>query len=433
MPITVITGEQRGDEGKGRFVDMLAEEHDIVARFNGGSNAGHTIVLPDERVLKLHLVPSGIAHGHIMNVIGNGTVLNPVKLLEEINDLKDLGIDVSPARLAISSAVHLIMPHHISEDERSELGEGRQGTTKNGIRDAYGDKARRKGVRAEIINNDLPTLFNTVYNNLVAENVEREVVGLDRIDEKTTSREYVESALLLGEYVTDTVLLLNKELRKDTPARVLAEGAQAFLLDNDQGMYPYTTSSSTTAGGVASGLGVPPQFIDRVVGVSKAVQSHVGDGPFVTEITNPELLADLHGDMSTVDAERGTTTGRTRRLGHLDLPGIRRSQMVNGTGEMALTKLDWVPRYGKQVLICVAYLRKGKTLEIAPDAGYKLEKSSPIYESLPTWEEDIQNVRKFSKLPLEARNYIWFIEDKLNVPLTLIGVGPNREQVIKRP
>jgi adenylosuccinate synthase len=432
--INVIVGLQRGDEGKGRFVDMLAVDHDIVARFNGGNNAGHTVVLPDGRDLALHLVPSGIAHPHTVNVIGNGTLINPIKLVEEIEDIRSKGIVVSN-NLKLSQASHLILPHHIFDDEIREASEGKQGSTKTGIAQVSALKAMRSGVRVEIIEKDLSELATIVRVGLRTQRPLREAAGLAPIDEEQVTKQYVASAQLLTEFITDTVLYLNQELRRAVPARVLAEGAQAFLLDIDHGMYPYTTSSSTTTGGVSTGLGVPPTFIDKVIGVAKAVQSHVGDGPFVTEIVGKSLLERLHGDMGTIDAEKGTTTGRIRRLGYMDLPQIRRAQMVNGEEDkqtMALSKLDWVPRFGENIPICVAYTFEGKTLEIAPDAAYKLKKSTPIYEYLPNWNEDISEVREFDKLPGNARRYVQFIEEKTGVRVAMIGVGPRRDQVIVR-
>jgi adenylosuccinate synthase len=220
--------------------------------------------------------------------------------------------------------------------------------------------------------------------------------------------------------------------RLQTGVRVLAEGAQAFLLDIDHGMYPYTTSSSTTSGGVATGLGIPPRYIDKVFGVAKAVYSHVGGGPFVTEIHDEDVLTRLHGDKSTIDAERGTTTGRTRRLGYLDLPQLRRANMVNGTTELFLTKLDWVPRYGKEILVCSGYQRKDKLLSIAPDSARKLDQSDPQYEVYPSWEADIQHIRSFNALPRAAQRFVLALEQQLDVPITKIGVGPQRDQVINR-
>ncbi len=433
--IDVIIGLQRGDEGKGRFVDMLAENHDIVARFNGGNNAGHTVVLPDGRELALHLIPSGIAHPHTMNVIGNGTLINPIKLIEEISDIKSKGIEVSKNNLKISSASHLILPHHIYDDEIRESSTLGQGSTKSGIAQVSSYKAMRIGVRTEIIKNNLSKLESIVRDGLIAQRPLRISAGLKEIDEDKITKQYIEKAKMLTEFITDTVYYLNQELRKSKPAKVLAEGAQAFLLDIDHGMYPYTSSSSTTSGGVPTGLGVPSSFIDKITGVGKAVQSHVGGGPFVTEIFDKKILKKLHGDMKTIDAEKGTTTGRIRRLGYFDIPQIRRAQMVNGEEEkqtMALSKLDWVQRFGDKIPICVVYERNGKTLEIAPDAAYKLEQCTPKYEYLPNWTDDIRQVRDFDKLPINAQKYIKFIEQRTGVRIAMIGVGPQRDQVIVR-
>lgn len=431
MPVTVIEGEQRGDEGKGRFVDMLMSGYDIGARFNGGNNAGHTVVAPDGEVYRLHGLPTSVIHAGKMSVIGSGAVINPIKLVEEIDTLTRQGISISPDNLLISGGVHLTTPCHILEDEDRERGTGAQGSTKSGIAQVYAAKAARTGVRAEIIRNNPQELRQHIFFGLR----DRRELPLPRrgegvVDDQETAERYMAAAERLGEFVTDTALYLNREL--DAGKWVLAEGAQAYQLDNDHGMYPYVTSSSTTSGGAAPGLGIPPQHITEVIGISKAIQSHVGEGPFVTEIHDPELLRKLHGDTSAVDAEHGTTTGRTRRLGHLDLPQIRRSQMVNGTTEMALTKLDWVPRYGGTVPVCVAYERKGRTLKIAPDAAYKLEQSTPRYEHLPGWHEDIQGVRDFDDLPKAAQGYIRFIEEMTGKFVAKIGVGPDRDQVIVR-
>jgi len=433
MAVDVVVGLQRGDEGKGRFVDMLAEEHDIVARFNGGANAGHTIVLDDDRVLKLHQVPSGIKYDHIENVIGRGTYVDPVRLVAEIDDIQDKDIEVSRKNLKICGGSHLILPQYISEDEIRETGEGRQGSTKSGIAQVAAYKYLREGIRTEIIKNDSERLRELVLGGLIAQAILREEVGLEPIEVEEVADEYVVAAKKLGIFVTDATFYLNTRLSED--ARILAEGAQAFWLDVDHGMAPFTTSSSTTSGGVSPGLGVPPQSIDKVIGIIKATQSHVGGGPFVTEIKpneEPEMLARLYGDQTAIDAEFGATTGRLRRLGHLDLPAIRRANMVNGTTSMALTKLDWLSRYGETIPVCVSYERKGKTLEISPDSARKLEQSEPNYEYLPGWEEDIQHITEFDELPDNAKSYVEFIEDKTGVPISMIGVGPRKEQVIVR-
>lgn len=433
MAVDVVVGLQRGDEGKGRFVDMLAEEHDIVARFNGGANAGHTLVLDDDRVLKLHQVPSGIKYDHVENVIGRGTYVDPIRLVAEIEDIEDKDIEVSRKNLKICGGSHLILPQYISEDEIRETGEGRQGSTKSGIAQVAAYKYLREGIRTEIIKNDPERLRELVLGGLIAQAILREEVGLEPIEVQDVAYEYVAAAKKLGIFVTDATFYLNKRLSED--ARILAEGAQAFWLDVDHGMAPFTTSSSTTSGGVSPGLGVPPQSIDKVIGIIKATQSHVGGGPFVTEIKpdeEPEVLARLYGNQTAIDAEFGATTGRLRRLGHLDLPAIRRANMVNGTTSMALTKLDWLSRYGESIPVCVSYERKGKTLEVSPDSARKLGQSVPNYEYLPGWEKDIQHITDYEKLPDNARAYVEFIEDKTGVPIDMIGVGPRKEQVIVR-
>lgn len=437
MSVDVIVGYQRGDEGKGRFVDMLAEHYDIVARYNGGSNAGHTVVYEDHD-LGLHQVPCGVTRPDITNVIGNGMVIDPGRLVTEITSLRSIGLDISPDnnhKLMVSSAAHLVLPHHIYADSMRESGSRAQGSTKAGISPAYASKAMREGVRAELIVDAPDELFEAAYRALVNQNQARRRAGISLIDSRKIARDYVETAKQIGPFIADTTLFLNQELRKTDPARVLAEGAQAYLLDIDHGMYPDTTSSSTISGGVCTGLGISPHYIGKVTGVAKAIQSHVGGGHFVTEIHDPDVLKDLYGDMDQVDSEKGTTTGRIRRLGNLDLPGLRRAQMVNGSElsqEMALTKLDWVRRFGKSVLICTAYEYRGEVHEIAPDSAIKLRASTPIYEELPSWDEDIQDIRNFDDLPTNAQGYIKFIQDRTGVPITMIGVGPRRNQVIIR-
>lgn len=434
MSVRVIVGEQRGDEGKGRFTDMLAHEADDVGRGQGGNNAGHTIVTDTGVELAVNSIPSGIANPGTMNVIGPGCLVNAVGLTEEMKRIEDKDFPVSPDNLMISSGAHLILPHYISMDQVRETGAGKQGSTQRGISPAAGAKYNRdtdQALRAEVINNDPDKLHETIARNLEAQKAYRAELGLPEMDPETAARDYVEKALLLAEFITDTVVYTHQRLRAGKT--FLGEGAQAFLLDVDHGMWPYVTSSSTTAGGVLNGLGIPPGRYDTsVIGVSKLVQSHVGEGPFVTEVTDQTLYDDLHGDKTTIDAETGTVSGRERRLGFLDLAGIRRAQLVNGTTEMAVTKLDWVPRFGDTVKICISYTRKGRELKWAPDAAYKLEQSTPNYVELPTWKEDIQCVRKFEDLPSNAQDYIAFIENQTEVPITMIGVGPARDQVIDR-
>ena len=399
--VTVVLGLQRGDEGKGRVVDELAETHDIVARFNGGPNAGHTVVLPDNTELDLHLVPSGIAHPGTMNVIGNGCFLDPVKLLAEFDHVAEKGVTVSPAMLKISDSVHLILPQHIQEDTDREAGTGAQGSTKSGIAQVARDKYYRTGL----------TLGDVVQDK-------------QRLSALPDS--YQTAIQQLSAYLDDTTLYLNQALRSGK--KILAEGAQGFLLDIDHGMYPYVTSSSTSTGGVVTGLGIPPQAIGEVFGVVKATQSHVGDGVFVTEITDKNLLNQLRGKQGDVDAEFGTTTGRARRMGHLDLPQLRRAIDICGVTQLVITKVDCIPRYGNKITICESYTSG----LVASASAASLEKEQPVYIELPSWTDDISTTRDYTNLPTNAQNYLTYLETQLDTPITRIGVGPNREQVIKR-
>lgn len=400
--VTVVLGLQRGDEGKGRFVDELASSHDIVARFNGGPNAGHTVVLPDNTELDLHLVPSGIAHPNVVNIIGNGCLIDPIKLLKEFSDIEAKGIKVTSDNLKVSTSAHLILPSHIEGDKARENTGQAQGSTNSGIAQVSADKYSRSGI----------TLGQALANSEMLL--------------KKSNQEYVDSVNKLRDFATDTSLYVNQQL--NSGKKILAEGAQAFLLDIDHGMYPFVTSSTTTVGGVCTGLGISPKYIDQVIGVVKATQSHVGGGPFVTEITDENLLDSLRGKKTEVDGEFGTTTGRARRMGHLDLPQIKRAIMINGITHLAITKVDCIPRYGDTIQICTSYKDAG---DIAPVSADALDLSTPVYENLPSWSEDISVITDFSALPENAKSYIKFIEEKLSTPIFRIGVGPNRDQVIK--
>lgn len=430
MPVTIVVGEQRGDEGKGRFVDMLASEQNIVARFNGGPNAGHTVVLPEGEVLELHLLPSGVAYPKVINVIGNGTYLDPIKLVAEIEGLKEKGIILTPQNLKISMSAHLILPHHILLDEMREEGDRQQGTTKAGIAFVAAEKYQRNGIRADSIILDQHGLYEAALDQYLRLNRMYKEAGQSDSELISKVQDWTSACNQLQDYITDTVILVNEALKNGQ--NVLAEGAQAFLLDIDHGMYPFVTSSSTTSGGVVTGLGISPKHIKRIIGVAKATQSHVGGGPFVTEVKSDELLKKLRGEAGKVDTEQGTTTGRWRRMGHLDLPGLRRAQMINGSTELALTKLDCVERYGKEIQICDAYEYKGVRYDIAPSSAMELQECKPLYTTMPGWEGNIQDIRKFEDLPENAQKYVQYIEDNTGVPVTMIGVGPAREQVIIR-
>ena len=437
MAVTAILGEQRGDEGKGRYVDMYMEDYDIGARFGGGNNAGHTIV-KDGVKFKVHGLPTSVVHEHAVSVMGNGVVVNPVWLVnKEMHKLASQGIEITPDNLLIGYGAHLVLPHLIYEDKINEIGPNALGSTKSGIAPTYAAKAYHTGIRMDYILQNVQSIDEFVYSSLVKQRSARSEAGLDPINEKDETAEFMEAAIRIGKFAADVSLFLNRELRKDTPARVLAEGAQAFWLDTDHGMYPFVTSSNTTAGGIINGLGIPNEFVTHIIGVSKLIQSHVGGGPFVTEITeqdNPELLQRLHGDMNAVDAERGTTTGRTRRLGYYDLPQIRRAQQINGTHEMALTKFDWLPRFQDEFMICTSYTYKGEIHQRAPCSAYELEQCEPIYKPMPVWDEsiDISSARAFNDLPKEGRDIIETIEEETGVPITMIGIGPDRDQVIAR-
>ncbi len=432
--IDVVVGLQRGDEGKGRFVDMMMSDYSHVARFNGGPNAGHTVVTPEGREFKLHTVPSGIAHPDKVSVVGDGVIIDAIKFNDEIDYLNGEGLEVTPESLMISSSAHLILPHHVLGDEKRESGSKGQGSTKSGIAQVDSDFGLREGVRAEMINNEPLELLEIIREGLMRAGPRRrkiaERIGMPLQKEMDVALEYVLRASRLGKFITDTSIYLNEEMKKGN--MILAEGAQAFLLDKYQGMWPNVTSSITTSGGVSPGLGVPPQRIKNVLGVSKAIPSHVGGGHFVTEIRDVGEQQRLHGDLKAGDAETGTTTGRLRRLGHYDIPVIRRANMVNGTTEMAITKLDWLSRYGSYIPVCVNYERKGNIIPIAPNAEYKLQQSTPQFRCLPGWDNDISEVRNFRDLPANAQRYVEFIEEQTGVPVTYIGVGQRRDQVIVR-
>jgi adenylosuccinate synthase len=428
MSIDIVLGLQRGDEGKGRIVDVMAGEYDLVARFNGGPNAGHTVANGDAEPLKLHQLPSGIARPEVTNVIGNGMLLDPIRLLDEIKDVQSAGVAVSPENLIISDLAHLILPHHISLDEIRETGSGGQGSTKRGIAFVAREKYERVGVRAEMLVHDLDGLYEAVRAGLESVNESRQAVGLKPHDAAAEARTWVDTAKVLAPYVTDTVEVLQEALRGKQS--ILAEGAQAFGLDIDFGMYPYVTSSHTTSGGAVIGLGIDPHEIKRVVGVVKLLKSHVGGGPFVTEITDEALASKMRGEPGKIDSEYGASTGRSRMVGYLDLPELRRAISVNGVTELALTKFDVLSMFGESMKVAIAYELDGKQLRHAPSSAAQLEASKPVYKDVPLWSDDITGIRKRADLPANANALLDFLTEELNVPITMIGVGPERDQII---
>jgi adenylosuccinate synthase len=431
MALDVIVGLQRGDEGKGRFVDLVAGDYDIIARANGGANAGHTVIVKEgSEPLALHQIPSGVAYPGKLNVIGDGLYLDPIRLLAEIESIKSSGLGVSPENLLVSEASHLVLPHHIMLDDLRESGKGAQGSTKSGIAYVAADKYLREGIRFESIS-DSKLLKERVYDGLRRVN---EMLDADKRQSKAEltaiTNEWVKVAATLAPYAADTTEIVNEYLAQGKS--VLAEGAQAFWLDINHGMYPAVTSSSTTVAGLLDGLGVSAKYLGKVTGVTKAIKSHVGGGPLVTEVTDLKLAEKVRGPLGKTDSEYGVTTQRPRRIGYPDLVELRNAIRVNGVDELAISKLDHVPRFGATVSIATAYVYEGHHRLTAPTSAIALAKCEPEYRQLATWKKDLGKVRNFEDLPDEAKSFIELIETELDVPATKIGVGPHRDEVILR-
>jgi adenylosuccinate synthase len=428
MSISVLLGAQWGDEGKGRIVDALAHEIDIVARYNGGDNAGHSITIGD-RVIKLHLLPSGIFRPDIVNIIGNGVVMNPRNLLKEIAEVRAQGVAISPQNLRISQAAHVIMPAHIALDAAKEATKGGIGTTQRGIGFAYADKAARTGVRAGLMA-DPEAFADAVFEH--TEQVNRTLkqeMNHPGLDARELASTYGQSARELAPYLDNTFEVMHAALRAGK--RVLAEGAQAALLDIDHGTYPYVTSSNATIGGVLTGLAVPPQAIGRVIGVVKCFSTCVGARPFVTELDGGMALR-LRGTGSNPWDEYGSTTGRPRRVGWIDLFALRYTCQLNGISELAVTKLDVLS--GMPTLnLCVGYQYKGERLASFPQSSQVLAACEPVYETLPGWSEDVSALRDYAALPATLRAYLARISEFSGVAVKLVSVGPEREQLIRVP
>jgi adenylosuccinate synthase len=427
MPVTIIVGSQWGDEGKGRITDLLAAEADIVARYSGGDNAGHTVTVGDE-IFKLHLVPSGIVQPNTVSVMGAGMVINPRKLIAEMDGLAARGIDVSPRRLKLSAGSHLILPTHIALDGASEEALGRDaiGTTRRGIGPAYTDKATRVGLRAgDMLAADFP---QRVFQAVEAKNrILVEIYGQEPLDAESVADEYAGYAERLRPHIADVSREVHQVLKAG--GQVLAEGAQGTLLDINHGTYPYVTSSSPIAGGVLTSLGIGPKEVDRVIGVAKAFQTRVGEGPMPTELTGP--LGDaLRGTGEHPWDEFGTTTGRPRRCGWLDLVLLRYAARVNGLTGLVVTKLDVLTGLDP-LRVCVAYAYQGKEWDDLPFGPNALGDSQPIYADLPGWTEDITGARAVADLPPAAQEYLDFIHQQVGVPILLASVGPEREQAVQ--
>jgi len=423
MPATIVLGAQWGDEGKGRVVDLFADDADFAVRFQGGNNAGHTIVVGGER-FALSMIPSGVIHQNCVPVIASGVVIDPRVLLGEIDMLTERGVD--PSALKISANAHLIMPYHRKLDAVQEryLGKQKIGTTKKGIGPAYVDKYARQGIRVQDLYD--PKIFEDKLELVLTEKnkILTRVYNQLPMEKAPILEEYLAYAERLAVYTTDTSLLLHEGLQEGK--NVLFEGAQATLLDIDHGTYPFVTSSNPTAGGALTGSGLGPKIIDNVVGVAKAYLSRVGTGPFPTE------LDDEIGDtMIEVGHEFGTVTGRRRRCGWLDLVALRYAVRVNSLTSVFLTKMDVLSEFDT-IKVADAYTSLGETYDEFPRQQRVLYNCAPVYEELPGWKVDISHITDFQELPKEARQYIEFIEDRIGVPIKWVSVGPERSQLVSR-
>ncbi|MFW5984927.1 MAG: adenylosuccinate synthase [Halanaerobiaceae bacterium] len=420
MTNRIVVGAQWGDEGKGKVTDSMAREADVVARFGGGNNAGHTVIVDDDK-FELHQVPSGILYPEKLCVLGNGVVLDPEELVAEMEGLEERNISLD--NFYISDTAHLIMPYHRMLDrlEEERKGSGKIGTTGKGIGPAYTDKVARRGIRVgdfldkQKLREKLTKALD--YQNLVLQ----EVYGSEPLSVEGIISDYQPCFDKLSSHIVDTTVLLG-QARKEGKS-IFFEGAQGTLLDIDYGSYPYVTSSNPTAGGVCTGAGIGPTEIDQVIGVAKAYVTRVGEGPFPTELEN-----EIGEFLREKGHEFGVTTGRPRRCGWLDIPLLRHAVRVNSFTDIALTKLDVLSGLD-QIKVCTGYKIQGEIVEDISDVE---EEYQPVYETYPGWEEDITEVRDFSDLPQNARDYVTSIEDMIETRISVIGVGPDREEAIYR-
>ncbi len=427
MPGTVIVGTQWGDEGKGRFTDYLAKESTLVVRYQGGHNAGHTIVVEGE-VFALQLVPSGVLYPFVTPIIGNGVVVDPAVLITELDMLEGKGVDTG--RLVVSGNAHLIMPYHQELDRVTEryLGKNKLGTTKRGIGPAYADKALRVGLRVQDLLD--PKIFREKLDLALREKngVLAKVYNRLPLDGDEIAKQYLAMVPRLEPMIADTVHMVHEAL--DAGQQVLFEGAQATYLDLDHGTYPFVTSSNPVAGGVCTGAGVGPRAIDRVIGVSKAYTTRVGAGPFPTELLDGDAVGELLVDRGR---EFGTNTGRRRRPGWLDGVMLRHAVRLNSCSEIAITKLDVMAPL-EELKVCVAYEGEdGTRYDHVPYHQSVLHKVRPVYESLPGWKSEITEAAQLEDLPAAARDYVRFVEKLAGVPVTFVSVGPGREQTVVLP
>lgn len=421
---TLVIGSQWGDEGKGKVIDFLTETADIVVRSQGGSNAGHTVIANGKKYV-LHLVPSGILWDNKVNIIGNGVVINPTSLVEEINYLLEKGVSITPEKLLISDRAHVVLPIHKEIDAAQEeaLGDQKIGTTKQGIGPTYADKARRIGIRM-IDLADADRLQSVLEARIKTANDELARLGWPKADPEVTLKAVMAAADVLRPHITNTIPVVNKAIKEGKT--VLFEGAQGAMLDIDFGTYPFVTSSNTSAGGCCTGSGVAPTKIDKIIGVCKAYTTRVGAGPFVTE--DDEIADYLHG----LGREFGATTGRPRRCGWTDGVVLRFSAMFNGFDEMAMTNLDGLDER-ETIKICTAYKMGDQILEYPPARIEDWELCEPIYETVPGWKQDISKCTTWEELPENCKAYVKRFGEVVGCPVGSVGVGPDREQTIPVP
>lgn len=421
MSNTIIVGAQWGDEGKGKIVDYLTEHTDVVVRAAGGNNAGHTVISNGTKYI-LHLIPSGILWKDKICVIGNGVVMDPTGLLAEMAKLRGQGVTITPENLLISETAHLVMPYHRGLDKVREAkrGDKKIGTTGRGIGPAYADKVERDGLRTILMTQ--PEIFEEeLRDRLARHNATFAELGVELVPVEETVKEMLEAAKTLAPHITNTTVYLHEAIKAGKS--LLFEGAQGTYLDIDHGTYPFVTSSNTTSGGACTGSGVPPRMIDKVVAVGKAYTTRVGSGPFVTE-------NDAIGDMlHNMGREFGATTGRARRCGWLDSVLVRYAVMVNGADELAITNLDGLDGLDT-IQICTAYTLRGKTIHYPPSTAADLAACVPVYETHQGWKQDLSGIRKFADLPPLAKAYLKRLEELTGARVSLVGIGPDREQTL---
>jgi adenylosuccinate synthase len=423
--VIVVIGAQWGDEGKGKVVDLLAERFDVVARYQGGHNAGHSVKVGD-KAYALHLIPSGIIHPGKTCVLGNGMVIDPIAFFAEADRLSSQGLQVTPERVKVSARAHLILPYHRALDHTSEerLGNEKVGTTLRGIGPAYEDKAGRRGIRvADAVNPD--TLRARIERNIEDANLIIRQYRGTTLDARQVFEEIAPLAERLEPFITDTTAYLNGALREGRS--ILVEGAQATLLDVDHGTYPFVTSSSTTSGGACAGLGLAPQKISGVLGIVRTYTTRVGEGPFPTEMLEGE--AEIGQMIRERGHEYGVSTGRPRRCGWFDAFATRYAAEINGFDTVALTKLDILDALD-EIKVCTGYRLGGRVCESFPAVSHELREVEPVYETLPGWKSSTEGVTDLDELPRAARDYVEFISGRIGVPVGLVSTGPERGQTI---